>query len=89
MTTVLEAAEGGHRDLLVALRDLIARRIDDGCSPRDLVGLSRRLLDIAAEVRALDAESPRSPPSSWSRTSHLTRRPSDGAPAVSAWFRCV
>lgn len=55
--TVLQAAESGHRDLLVALRDLIARRIDDGCSPRDLVGLSRRLIDLAAEVRAIDAES--------------------------------
>lgn len=53
--TVLEATQSGtHRDVLVAMRDLIARTIDDGCSPRDLVGLSRRLLDLAAEVRAID-----------------------------------
>jgi len=57
--TVLEAAESGtYRDLLVALRDLIARTIDDGCSARDLVGLSRRLLDLAHEVRALDDGGP-------------------------------
>ena len=57
--TVLEAAEGGtYRDLLVALRDLIARTIDDGCSPRDLVGLSRRLMDLAGEVRAVDEQGP-------------------------------
>ncbi|MGY1845523.1 hypothetical protein [Modestobacter sp. SYSU DS0875] len=55
--SVLDAAEGDYRELLVALRDLIARRIDDGCSPRDLVGLSRRLLDLAAELRAVDADS--------------------------------
>lgn len=53
--TILEAAsKGRHRDLLVALRDHIAARIDEGVSPRDLVGLSRRLLALAAEVRALD-----------------------------------
>ena len=53
--TILEAAERGtHRDLLVALRDHIAARIDEGVSARDLVGLSRRLIDLAAEVRALD-----------------------------------
>lgn len=59
--TILEAAENGtHRDLLVALRDYIAKAIDDGCSARDLVGLSRRLIDLDREVRALDdSERPR------------------------------
>ena len=57
--TILEAAERGtHRDLLVALRDHIAARIDEGVSARDLVGLSRRLIDLAAEVRALDERGP-------------------------------
>lgn len=56
--SILEAAESGtHRDLLVALRDHIAARIDEGISARDLVGLSRRLIDLAAEVRGLDARS--------------------------------
>jgi hypothetical protein len=53
--SVLEAAESGdHRALLVALRDLIARTIDEQCAARDLVGLSKRLLDLAAELRTLD-----------------------------------
>lgn len=55
LMTVLQAAESGYKDLLVTLRNLIARTIDDGCSPRDLVGLSRRLLDLAAEVRELES----------------------------------
>ena len=54
VVSIAEAAQAGRRDLLVALRDHIAARIDAGVSARDLVGLSRRLIDIAAEVRALD-----------------------------------
>lgn len=53
--SVTEAAESGtYRDLLVALRDRIATTIDDGCAARDLVGLSKRLVDLTAELRALD-----------------------------------
>ena len=60
--SVLEAAESGtYHDLLVALRDRIATRIDEGVSARDLVGLSRRLIDLAAAARDEDhdAERPR------------------------------
>jgi hypothetical protein len=54
--TITESLETGEfRTLLVALRDKIAAVIDEGCSPRDLVGSSRRLIDLAQEVRALDA----------------------------------
>lgn len=54
--SVLEAANtGDYRALVVALRDHIARQIDDGCAARDLVGLSRRLIDLAADLRAHDA----------------------------------
>jgi hypothetical protein len=57
--TVLEAVTSGtYRDVLVALRHRIARAVDDGCAPRDLVGLSRRLVDLAAEIEALDARRP-------------------------------
>jgi hypothetical protein len=42
----------------VALRGLVARTIDAGVSPRDLVGLSRRLLDLTAELRALEERKP-------------------------------
>lgn len=56
--TILEAAESGtHMDLLVALRNHIARTIDDGCAARDLVGLSKRLVDLVREIEAIDAAS--------------------------------
>ena len=53
--TVKSAAGTSYRDLLVALRDSIAGQIDAGVPPRDLASLSRRLLEIAAELEALDA----------------------------------
>ena len=53
---VTAAASGDQRDLLVALRARIARDIDSDKTPaRDLAALSRRLLEIAKEIRALDA----------------------------------
>jgi hypothetical protein len=56
--TVKAAAAGGRRrDLLVALRARIAADIDNpNTPPRDLAALSRRLLEIAKEIEALDAE---------------------------------
>lgn len=56
--TVKEAAESGsHRDLLVAMRERIARTVSDPeCPPRDLAALTRRLQDIAKEIEAIDAE---------------------------------
>lgn len=55
--SIAEAAESGtHRDLLVALRDFIARTIDEGCAARDLVGLSKRLVDLTNELRAIDLD---------------------------------
>jgi hypothetical protein len=57
-TTVKAAAESGtRRDLLAALRARIAADIDNlNTPPRDLAALSRRLLEIAREIEALDAE---------------------------------
>lgn len=53
---VVSAADTGDRlELLLALRARLAGVIDDGCSPRDLVGLSRRLLDVAQEIEDLRA----------------------------------
>jgi hypothetical protein len=54
--TVSEAATGGNRrELLVALRDRIAKAVADvDCPPRDLAALSRRLQDIAKDIDALD-----------------------------------
>lgn len=55
MTVAEAAATGTHRDLLVAMRDRIARTVaDPGCPPRDLASLSRRLQDVAKEIEALD-----------------------------------
>lgn len=56
MTVTSAAADGTHRDLLVAMRDRIARTVEDGgCPPRDLAALSRRLMEIAREIEAIDA----------------------------------
>ena len=55
--TVADAATSGdHRALLVAMRDRVARAVSDPeCPPRDLAALTRRLADIAKEIKALDA----------------------------------
>lgn len=54
--SIKDAAAGSARDLLVALRDNIASQIDAGVPPRDLASLSRRLLEIARDIAAIDAE---------------------------------
>lgn len=55
--TVRAAADTGQRrELLIALRARIAGDIDNpNTPPRDLAALSRRLLEIAKEIEALDA----------------------------------
>lgn len=54
--TVAEAAAGGdHRELLVAMRERIAKTVSDpNCPPRDLAALTRRLQEIAKELEALE-----------------------------------
>lgn len=56
--TVSEAAATGTtRDLLVTMRDRIAKTVEDvKCPPRDLASLSRRLMEIAKEIEQLDAQ---------------------------------
>lgn len=51
--TVKEAAEAGsHLELLVAMRDRIATAVaDPKCPPRDLAALTRRLADIAEQIK--------------------------------------
>jgi hypothetical protein len=53
---VKSAAARSRRDLLVALRDEIASAIDGGVPARDLSSLSRRLLEIARDIEAIDSE---------------------------------
>lgn len=55
--TVTQAAEQGNmRDLLVAMRARTAKAVEDPKTPpRDLAALTRRLLEIAREIEAIDA----------------------------------
>ena len=54
--TVAQAAEkGSHKDLLIAMRERIAKTVaDPKCPPRDLAALTRRLQEIAREIDALE-----------------------------------
>ena len=54
--TVLHAAEHGTtRDLLAALRELLAGALDDErTQPRDISALVLRLKEVSAEITALD-----------------------------------
>ena len=56
--TITQAAESGSaRDLLVAMRARIATAVEDPETPaRDLASLSKRLMEIAREIDALDAQ---------------------------------
>lgn len=55
--TIVEAAGAGTaRDLLVAMRNRIAKTLDEpNCPARDQASLSRRLLEIRKEIEAIDA----------------------------------
>ena len=54
--SVSAAAEGGNqRELLVAMRARVAKAVEDPNTPaRDLAALTRRLLEIAKEIAAID-----------------------------------
>lgn len=54
--SVTDAAKSGtHRELLVAMRDRIAKTVEsDACPPRDLASLSLRLTQIAKDIEAID-----------------------------------
>lgn len=53
--TVAQAAKGSQRDLLVAMRDRIAKAVTEDCPPRDLASLTKRLADLAKEIDTIDA----------------------------------
>lgn len=54
--SVSKAAESGsRRDLLVAMRDRIAKTVESpDCPPRDLAALTRRLTEIAKDIESID-----------------------------------
>lgn len=47
------ARKGTRRDTLVSLRDQLARAIDDCESGRDMAALSKRFMEVLAELEAL------------------------------------
>lgn len=55
--SVTQAAKGGvKRELLVAMRDRVATAVEDPATPaRDLAALTRRLVEIADRIEAIDA----------------------------------
>ena len=57
--TITQAAnEGTERELLVAMRQRIAKAVESELtSPRDLAALSKRLMEIVREIETLDARS--------------------------------
>jgi len=57
-SSVTEAAsEGSRLDLLVAMRARVASAVEDpNTPPRDLAALTRRLLEIANEIAAIEAQ---------------------------------
>lgn len=56
--SITEAASSGdHLALLEAMRDRIAKTVQsEDCPPRDLASLTRRLDDIARQIKALKLE---------------------------------
>ncbi len=55
--TVTSAASGGTtRELLVAMRDRVAKTVENENTPaRDLAALSKRLMEIVRDIEAIDA----------------------------------
>lgn len=56
MSVTKAASSGDPRQLLVALRDRVAKTVEDpNCPPRDLASLSRRLQEIHRDIEAIEA----------------------------------
>ena len=55
--TVTQAADDGSaRELLVAMRTRIAKAVEDPNTPaRDLAALTKRLMEVARDIEAIDA----------------------------------
>lgn len=55
--TVSEAASTGNmRDLLVSMRDRVAKDVENANTPaRDLAALTKRLMEIVRDIEAIDA----------------------------------
>lgn len=55
--TITQAAESGTtRELLVAMRERIAKSVEDLNTPaRDLAALTKRLVEVVRDIEAIDA----------------------------------
>ena len=50
------AAAGDQKVLLIALRERVAKAVEDpNCPPRDLAALSRRLQELGRDIEAIEA----------------------------------
>lgn len=72
------AASGDRRATLVALRDSIARTIEGTESGRDVAALSKRLMEVMAEIEALPDPSASSPVSRSRSRAASRKREADG-----------
>lgn len=54
MASVVNAVTDGKKKTLLALRDTIARTIDECNSGRDMAALSKRLMEIMDEIEAIE-----------------------------------
>ena len=55
-TVTTAASDGTTRDLLVAMRDRVAKTVENENTPaRDLAALSKRLMEIVRDIEAIDA----------------------------------
>ena len=57
-TVTKAASTGTTRELLVAMRDRVAKTVENENTPaRDLAALSKRLMEIVRDIEAIDARS--------------------------------
>ena len=57
MANLVDAAKSGDkRATLIALRDILAKTIQDCESGRDMASNSKRLMEVIAEIEAIDKE---------------------------------
>lgn len=57
MTNLVDAAKSGNkRETLIALRDILAKTIQECESGRDMASNSKRLMEVMAEIDALPDE---------------------------------
>ena len=54
--TILGAIKHGKKEMLEALRENVARTIDEGVPARDLASLTKRLMEIEDELAAVIVE---------------------------------